>query len=163
MKCKSHRSWRCFRSLRALTGLSHPNWPHPGPPPTATAPRAPFSSAFMPGLSYAAGGLAPSPGPRSLLGSPGLTSVLRRSLPCWVDAEVQRENPDFLTGGAAPTAFWLLVPSHPAPLLSLTWYGAAHAELTSLCWFGFWSTLCMAMTPERLPASVQGSNFSSPF
>lgn len=64
-----------------------------------------------------------------------------------------------------PRAFWLLVPSRPAPLLSPTCacYGAAHAELTSLCWFVFWSTPCVAMTPERLHASVQGSDFSSPF
>lgn len=110
----------------------------------------------MPGLSYAVGGLVPNPSPGLLLGSPGLTLVLERSLPSWVDAEVQRENPAF---PAAPTALWLLVPSRPAPLVSPTcaWFGAAHTELTSLCWFGFWSTTCMAMTPERLHTSVQGS------
>lgn len=81
MKGKSHRSWGYFRALRALTGLGHPNRPHPGASTYTRCPGPPFSSAFMPGLSYAVGGLAPSSGPGLPLGSPGLTSVLRRSLP----------------------------------------------------------------------------------
>lgn len=154
--------------LQVPKGTNRTQSPQLASPGASTHTRcqgAPFSLAFTPGLSYAVGGLAPSLGPRLLLGSPGLTSVLRRSLPCWVDMEVQRENPAFLAWGAAPTAFWLPVPSHSAPLPGPTcaWSGATHGELTSLCWAGFWSTLCMARTPERLHASVRGSDFSSPF
>lgn len=78
MTGRSHRSWGYFGILRALTGLGHLKWP----PPTPAA----CSSACMPALSHAEGGLAPSPAPGLLLGSPGLTSMLRTYIPagsCW--------------------------------------------------------------------------------
>lgn len=60
MTGRSHRSWGYFGILRALTGLGHLKWP----PPTPVA----CSSACLPALSHAVGGLAPSPAPGLLLG-----------------------------------------------------------------------------------------------